>query len=552
MPGSDTWPGGVAMESMTSMDSAGSCDSVVSVNSVSSDDSLEYLSPEERACLMFLEETIESLEAEEDSGLSTDEPEDRLPVLGSLGSKMDHQTDGPSRMEDVSMYSYNDPMMETVKDHKPSYLVPTPLVLPKAGVDVGADIDPLLATSTYLTDLPPDKVDLVHQPINISPDIDPCQGIPFEGNLLVIPPPTDFRDEPDAQVDLSEGSTPTPRPMSQSDIVQQLLKRTASKDEAKSPTATDSDQSYYENNTPSPYEALPASLHEFDEPKHSPPAVAPKPKRLPSNIILKTHKVSISSPVSSPDPITGSSCTSPNDRILMDPQRVHMEALRKLGLLKDEEADLSPTFSPTQYSPNFRRSWEPSPSPACPVSPDLPESDPPQTRPKCQSSPILPPAMEALVPKVLGEYRERSRSDLPAFTHRSRPVSTEKSATLERGSGLSYRSMSQTSTSPGQDEDPPKTPVEDSLTQLRNSRPRPASLGNGKDFRAIHGDAPHTAAPVTAIAKSPEVGDSIRQRNDSSSQKLPRSQGISVLITPRSKSGEDRREALRKLGLLKD
>lgn len=33
MPKSDTWPGGIGLEAMTSMDSAGSCDSVVSANS---------------------------------------------------------------------------------------------------------------------------------------------------------------------------------------------------------------------------------------------------------------------------------------------------------------------------------------------------------------------------------------------------------------------------------------------------------------------------------------------------------------------------------------
>ena len=37
-----------------------------------SDDSMEHLSAEERACLLFLEETIESLEMEEDSGLAND------------------------------------------------------------------------------------------------------------------------------------------------------------------------------------------------------------------------------------------------------------------------------------------------------------------------------------------------------------------------------------------------------------------------------------------------------------------------------------------------
>lgn len=40
---------------------------------VQSEDSMEHLSAEERACLMYLEETIEALEVQEDSGLSNDE-----------------------------------------------------------------------------------------------------------------------------------------------------------------------------------------------------------------------------------------------------------------------------------------------------------------------------------------------------------------------------------------------------------------------------------------------------------------------------------------------
>lgn len=46
---------------------------------------MEHLSAEERACLMFLEETIESLEVEEDSGLSNDEPDP-----GRLAAKLAH------------------------------------------------------------------------------------------------------------------------------------------------------------------------------------------------------------------------------------------------------------------------------------------------------------------------------------------------------------------------------------------------------------------------------------------------------------------------------
>lgn len=50
---------------------------------VQSEDSMEHLSAEERACLMYLEETIEALEVQEDSGLSNDEPDP-----GHLAEKM--------------------------------------------------------------------------------------------------------------------------------------------------------------------------------------------------------------------------------------------------------------------------------------------------------------------------------------------------------------------------------------------------------------------------------------------------------------------------------
>lgn len=63
----------IAMDSMLRANSLGSCDSVVSTNSAFSDDSYDYLSAEEKACLLFLEETIESLDTEADSGVSTDE-----------------------------------------------------------------------------------------------------------------------------------------------------------------------------------------------------------------------------------------------------------------------------------------------------------------------------------------------------------------------------------------------------------------------------------------------------------------------------------------------
>ncbi|KAJ8378046.1 hypothetical protein AAFF_G00249170 [Aldrovandia affinis] len=432
MPKSDTWPGGVAMESMTSMDSAGSCDSMVSVNSGFSDDSLEHLSAEERECLLFLEETIESLEVEEDSGLSNDEHDD-LPVPGSLAAKMADLSSsmGQGRLDEVSKYPYDDPVTELGMDHKPfSYLVPTPLVLANSGSNTlpktGTVAEPLPTISNCLTDLPQ---------TGLHGRASPAGGPPRGQDTLV-----------------------------QGGIAQ-------------------------------------------DDPKTSPPAVAPKPKRLPSNIILKTHKSPISSPVSSPDPAASHACLSPSERVMMDPQKVRMEALRKLGLLKEDEVNSGPAHSPL-HSPKFHR-FTPSESP---TSTDPPQSDTAKT--------LHSPAKAPAEPKSCGGYRERSRSELLAVL-RPPPANPKggKSTTLER-SGSADGSSS--------------------------TGHAPLASDRIRDFRAMQSDAPQKSPATAAAEKAIELGDGVR------SHKLPRSQGISVLITPHSKSGEERREALRKLGLLKD
>ncbi|XP_067913362.1 specifically androgen-regulated gene protein [Heterodontus francisci] len=72
MPISETWAGESPMDSIASGSIVGSCNSVTSSSSTFSDD---YLSAEERECLMFLEETIDSLDIEDSSGVSTDELE---------------------------------------------------------------------------------------------------------------------------------------------------------------------------------------------------------------------------------------------------------------------------------------------------------------------------------------------------------------------------------------------------------------------------------------------------------------------------------------------
>ncbi|KAM3621993.1 uncharacterized protein V6R79_018865 [Siganus canaliculatus] len=148
MPKSDTWPGGTGLETLTGMDSAGSCDSVDSANSGLSDDSLEHLSAEEKACLMFLEETIESLDTEEDSGLSNDEPE--LPSPVSLATKLADQSTSMSKNPNQNQaksdtkptHSYQQPENQAEGAHKhkqKSAAPPVPL-------EVNVVIPPPLAT----------------------------------------------------------------------------------------------------------------------------------------------------------------------------------------------------------------------------------------------------------------------------------------------------------------------------------------------------------------------------------------------------------------------
>ncbi|XP_071399613.1 specifically androgen-regulated gene protein isoform X2 [Centroberyx affinis] len=607
MPKSDTWPGGVAMESLSNMDSAGSCDSVISMNSGFSDDSLEHLSAEERACLMYLEETIEALEVQEDSGLSNDEPDSA-------------KTASLSSATDVSSLKHD----ESGRDQK-SFLtcgVPTPLLLangvaslplkvpagttepetpelPTEPVTKSLPIEhnaehhalnqasepqttPAPALSTNMKDLEM-STDLKTQPEAPVTESVPDSTIPpsatqtemysatdgdnnpksvptntrlnpghfteaSEIDLGLIPPPSDFMDEPGLHQTPEEEKTPvgspvTPEPPSKLQIEVPVNPSTPA----------------------TPSDTLPNPLPEAAEPR-SPPAVAPKPKKLPSNIILKSHKAS----VAGSDGNSGHSVSSANDRLILDPQRVRMEALRKLGLLRSDEADSGPVLSP-KLSPKSRRSWAAPASPISPAATHTPTtpstpSPAPVSSPAPASVPFPSSAPATMPPPVTSIAAVQAPDILPApaafsdtiehLQARAEPsppltppvvakqlapprVIGVKSATLERsGMGLSSYMASQEFGDAGQGGS-----AEYSLGQLRNTRPRPASLGSGKEFSSVQGEGSDTRKSLPAPTVSQHAGDS---------QKLPRSHGISVLICPRAKNGEDRREALKKLGLLRD
>ncbi|CAG04043.1 unnamed protein product [Tetraodon nigroviridis] len=309
---------------------------------------MEHLSAEERACLMYLEETIEALEVQEDSGLSNDEPE--------------------SSSQETRLRDFMD---------EPG---------------------------------PPDKT---KEP----------------------PPPA---------------GTSKNKPVDLELLRQRASRRETQESEKEPPEQSSGSVSTSVHPSPSP---------ETTEPK-SPPVVAPKPKKLPANIILKSHKAA-----PAPESLAGHSAPTSGERVSMDPQKVRMEALRKLGLLKNDEVDAGPVPSP-KHSPQSRRSWAAPPSPVSPAS-----HTPPTT---------------------------------PSHTHSPSPVA------LQSPGPVSPLVL-------------PKPPA----VRGQHIVPAPAAFRDP--------DGPHNKAPP---AEPP--GDS---------QKLPRSQGISVMICPRSENGDERRDALKRLGL---
>uniref|UniRef100_A0A8C1UQ80 Specifically androgen-regulated gene protein n=1 Tax=Cyprinus carpio TaxID=7962 RepID=A0A8C1UQ80_CYPCA len=599
MPKSDTWPGGVSTESVSGMDSAGSYDSVLSINSGFSDDSLEHLSAEERACLMFLEETIESLEVEDDSGLSNDEP--------------DHPTNGPkgNTAQQTSIYqnrseAHEDPNKVTGRDRKPSqkYLVPTPLLLasgnakivskpmetspketPVALIDAPdgfrsspdlqqprrtfpQEANSKVATSKKSTgksvdvvDLPPSFIPKPPVKTSLPNDSKAKDGAPkslevksqpkqekasSEVPLEFIPPPSDFMDEPAEKISLAYSPPPPvynkpheripelpktepggsikPTEMTKSDpectssgpfshnVVENLCKKASLK---KAPHLTPlmvAKQSVVDKPlTPSPSsEHSPAAPKEYGDPK-SPPAVAPKPKKLPSNIIIKSHK----------DPGTTHSLLPQTERAQMDPQKIRMEALKKLGLLKNEEIETGHGVSPS-HSPTFKAKTRPQ-------SFSNPK-DPIQELSRLSKTPV-PDDVHLLADRLKHQDEKRRGDSLKNQLTRSYEI---KTASLERTrSRMAADPVPKTT-------NPERTQVELSPGQLRKSRARPSSAGSAKDFGIGH--------QVEYSTKSLQAG-AVLPGNDG--QKLPRS-GISVMISPHGKNGENRREALKKLGLLRD
>ncbi|XP_074078648.1 specifically androgen-regulated gene protein isoform X2 [Macrotis lagotis] len=340
------------------------------------------------------------------------------------------------------------------------------------------------------------------------------------------------------------------------------------------------------------------------------PPTAPKSRKLPPNIILKTSRSSFHSepqnrfshrsqpaPKDSTSEHAGSGSSG-----LQEQRRARREALEKLGLPQDHSDE--PTFHLTKSNSILKSKPSPAqvptaapapvqtPTPGQPFASGLSAPAPVQaTAPVWASVPVPSPApaparvstsggVQAPVSAQVVASASASASakatgpsstpiPIPKPTKfssspptQSRPDSrlalkegsipglrqmNFKSNTLERsGVGLSSYLLAQKDNSPQTSASLGKVPFLERISPnvLRNSRPRPASLGGGKDFANIQ---------VGKLADLEQERSSQRfSYSGQSREKLPRPPCVSVTITPKGIPDEHRREALKKLGLLKE
>ncbi|XP_029429207.1 specifically androgen-regulated gene protein [Rhinatrema bivittatum] len=661
------------MESMMSLGSAGSCDSVVSItsnHSTFSDECYDHLSAEERECLMFLEETIDSLDVEGDSGLSTDESE-RV-------DEASHKKMLPKNPYDAFPKSPGQHPEEVKIDvSRPDLLSSVPVPIPSSGF-----------RSLPRNVQAPREEGTLSVPRNVAAsciDVSTvCNGKPsaaserpMEENqrtaslqeLLLIPPPEPFRDQKLAKqpskTKLPEMSTGDPA-VSEVDgtAVKEQSERVFGNPEVSVPSQQlspgpegVSQQKVQNFPCPQPPQIVqhvekslemqkvvqetPCDSQEslnhltaktVDQHFKQGPPIAPKPRKLPPNIILKRSDGSVVTPSAESDPKAKTSSLVRNaDALHVKPfvpreqGKARQEALMKLGLkVKPEELSTSPLKSPGFPKPSeavpmtstesttkglakktvqngtsqnvglqeqmHRLSTSPEKSLAAPKSREV---DPkasteglvkagrtealidkrattglvPLEKAQLSTSPgqpsgfptprevsVLKAGVEGMTRDGKTEVADKRNSSysepgvglrlpegsLPGVRHFS-----FKSNTLERsGIGLSGYADSdeQSQKSSGSIfKNAPSNKFSSSL--LRNSRPRPASLGTGKDFSNLQNPGQEKAEP-----ERNENRRSFPLQNFSRSSRP----GVSVKITPKGASSEEhRREALLKLGLLK-
>ncbi|KAK2824903.1 hypothetical protein Q7C36_018830 [Tachysurus vachellii] len=596
----DSWPCDSASGSSLSMNSAGSCDSVISINSGYSDDSMEHLSAEERACLMYLEETIESLVEEDDSGVSNDEPDH---PSRKVTNKMDHLR----QVNPEGLSVHDNPNKILGKDHRSrKLLVPTPLVLangnskllkktdfssteqkppvlvntpktspfnsrqssPLQTFAVGTAIsppnpgrhEPNVYSYSDLTDAPPSFIP--EPPVRPNTSSGPIakdhppksnpqksgsdqkpKSVSSEIPVVLLPPPSDFMDEPvllppvntpcqsesmpiappgfDRHIGTNKPlpSLSTSPKLSVNDLDKLRKKASIKKIPEIAPVVQVKSVHNVPDQASSPKlvpDTSTTTAVEYVEPK-SPPSVAPKPKILPSSIVLKTYK----------DATPGHSLVSPGDRMMINQQKVHQEALKKLGLLKPNEIDVGFCPSPpNKASPQTY--FNPSTSVASPA--------------EYTADSVLVHAEHHAVVEAQGKPDfsylpvHPEKGENPLITRAPSPKPYEiKSASMERsGVGLKSFTLENPSYLTSQEASPENVPTQ---SGHRNSRSLTLDFSVNQILAESNREPELRRSLPIPVPSQPKVEP----------QKSLRSHGISVVISP--ERGDDRKQALRRLGL---
>ncbi|TSL61131.1 hypothetical protein Baya_6402 [Bagarius yarrelli] len=596
---------------------------------IDSINSMEHLSAEERACLTFLEETIESLEAEDDNGILADGPDHQS--RNKMMNKMAHLS-AVSQVTSQGLLVHDDPNKSLQKDRKSNkLLVPTPLVLangnakllkkkdfspteqkppalvntpktaalnpyqPSAFLTEGTAVSPLVPerpnSNVYLSseviESPPSFIPeppvrhntsraalAKNHPPKSSLDLGSDQkpkSLSSDLPLVLLPPPSDFMDEPmplppvhslpggqnKPQISQPASQFPSqPCPSEKTPITSppgfdghirtnnpltsmstsprgQLspndldkLRKKASMKKAPEmvpvvPVKSAHNVSPQTNSSTFGPDYSAATGVEYEEAK-SPPSVAPKPKKLPSGIVLKTHK----------DSTPGHSLVSPGDRMISNQKKVHLEALKKLGLLKTAEIDKG-------LCPNPQNKTSPhSPSNTLPSVASITEhtTSPVRLAPKHHAVVRTQDEPDFSYLSIQPEKGERENL-LPTRTPSPKPFEM-KSASVERsGVGLKSLTLENASRFRSQEESVENTPV---------------SFGHQRVCEeSLKGIGVKVIPPE--LNKEPELRRSlpipVPSQPKTESQKAIRSHGISVIISPQNTDGEDRRQALRRLGL---
>ncbi|NXI74678.1 SARG protein, partial [Anseranas semipalmata] len=583
MPGKDL---GLGMAGCNS----DSCDSMVSTasnHSQRSDNSYDYLSVEEKECLMFLEETIGSLDAEADSGVSTDETDyaepPRLPrtwpnkdpapqgllhwsalpwqagkehcpsfihmmskssLFSSLHSCCNAGAASSYQTRQTKLQGRASFLLHWLIRHEEVFYLENGAAPPSAGQQRAADQKgdesssgfsgsaPAAASSPGYYSLPRNITvanaqranqasggkAAVHTMEDPEPPGKSSQEMAEEdrlgqGNMrtqvkpLIIPPPAPFQDDLGSQEEQPQrNSWDAKRENAEESWTRAVLPCPAPERAAvPDPVSLQHQEMGRESAALSQGQPeQPASQEAPQDPdaKRGPPT-APKPRKLPPNIILKTSKnspvllatepgqkvkVPPLAPASSQPSSAGDAAAEKANSGQLDPkerEKARREALEKLGLPQD------------RGEPRARLS----PAPA------------PHSKDRAVESAV--PAARAM--NFKSNTLERSGVGLGSCMASAKEPGVKGSGSLGKMSFIERLAPS----------------------FLRSSRPRPASLGAGKDFAALKEPA------------DPEKSSKRRSHPLQSFPRPPRS-CVSVKISPKGATDEHRREALRKLGLLKE